>query len=266
MSKLESICDFFIFRERYKLTKYLENVLLYNSPNFYKYHLKANKERNFFWINNPKVAGSRINIDLINILLNKNLKNKQRGHYEIDWYKSVSDVSEKETIKLLFNKDIFKFSFVRNPYDRLVSSWTYFCIDLDKEHKNNNQVRTIMKQRGIKEEDNISFETFVNLVYDHWKQTGKFDNEHWFEQNKVIMYDLIGINFIGKLENFDKDYEYVLKKINAPKKFIKNFNKKENASTRNFDYKNLYNKDLQEKVYEMYEKDFTMFNYSKDLQ
>jgi hypothetical protein len=113
----------------------LNDVLKYNSGNFFKYHLKANKQRAFLWINNPKCAGSRIHIDLVNILLDADFKNEQRGHYQIDWYDDVSDVSVDQTVKLLFDDDVFKFAFVRNPYDRLLSAWAYFCIDLERNHE-----------------------------------------------------------------------------------------------------------------------------------
>jgi hypothetical protein len=217
-------------------------------------------------INNPKVAGSKIHIDLVNILLDADFKNEQRGHYQIDWYDDVSDVSVDQTVKLLFSDDVFKFAFVRNPYDRLLSAWSYFCIDLESDDINYNHVREIMKQRGTEFQGRITFQSFVDLIYSHWEQMGCFDNEHWFEQNKTIMYDLVNIDFIGKLENFQKDYTYVLSKLGAPDRFYRGLDEKENRSTRNDNLSEIYTGNLKDKLYEMYKKDFQIFGYNKNLQ
>ena len=80
------------------------------------------------------------------------------------------------------------------------------------------------------------------------------------------MYDLVNIDFIGKLENFQKDYTYVLSKLGAPDRFYKGLDWKENRSTRNDNLSEIYTGNLKDKVYEMYKKDFQIFGYNKNLQ
>jgi hypothetical protein len=45
----EFIYNYLFCREKYRLNNYLNDVLKYDPDNFFKYHLKANKERAFFF-------------------------------------------------------------------------------------------------------------------------------------------------------------------------------------------------------------------------
>lgn len=77
----------------------------------------------------------------------------------------------------------FKFAFVRNPYDLQVSNWKY----LNKQYN---------KQS--------SFEEYLNLF--ETKRTG-------FQSNYICDNEKIEVDFIGKFENINQDWLYIVNKI-----------------------------------------------------
>jgi len=144
--------------------------------------------------------------------------------------------------------DWFKFTFIRNPYERYMSLYAY-C----------------KRERWIPEE--LSHDDFLELINNVLKDKSK----HTFEIDRirnhaVPMYlfvcedEKIKMDFIGKFENLEKDIKYVCEKLDKPTpKRILHYNR---SSTKN--YKTYYSEELAKKVYDFYEKDFLIFGYNKN--
>jgi hypothetical protein len=102
----------------------------------------------------------------------------------------------KNTVEKQFS-NYYKFGFVRNPWDRVVSLY--------------------LRKEGIKMSDKLTFEEFTNWIQNS-SDTSIHSSVHknqldWFldENGKVI------VDFIGKFENLEDDYKIIMKKLGVDK-------------------------------------------------
>jgi hypothetical protein len=125
----------------------------------------------------------------------------------------------------IINGDYFKFTIVRNPWARLVSTYTNFLVRLPLE----SGIVTEMAKEAYRyshskdgcEEDfkSVSFNQFARYV----SVTDDSNvNIHCVSQSRFL--SDIKYDFIAKIENLDSDLSYLEKKLNFPVK-IKRFNK-----------------------------------------
>jgi hypothetical protein len=231
-------------------TPYLTHLALISSP------------KKFIYFRLYKCACSKITAALIEDLTAQTLNHRQSIH-SVKWYDEIETglQVDKNIESVLKDPTYFKFTFVRNPYDRLLSAWKNKIDNPDKEpdgREGNRQRRKISKNG-----ERVSFEEFVNLLYEQRDSSSLFD-KHWAPQHCLLLLPFIDYDFIGKIENFNDDFEYVLKKIDAKPEIIQQISMRINQTprTRRNDF---YTDDLRDKVYEIYEKDFELFGYQKEL-
>ncbi|GAA0871231.1 sulfotransferase family 2 domain-containing protein [Gangjinia marincola] len=142
----------------------------------------------------------------------------------------------------------FKFAFVRNPWDRLVS--TYF----------------FLKEGGITKKDALwarqhlgkfnDFESFVKgwLTEENISRSLHFQHQHVFLTKKNGQ---PGMDFIGRLENIDEDFSTIAKRLGIERTL-----RKRNTSSRKKDYHSYYTQETKAIVAQIYAKDISMFNYT----
>jgi hypothetical protein len=102
----------------------------------------------------------------------------------------------------------FKFSFVRNPWDRMISIYKHSGYS---------------KRCGFKE---YIFGDFMKM---HWK------HRHWFVgQQAGFLYDENGgklVDYVGRFENLQEDFDHVCKQIGIPLATVPHANKSKNETT-----------------------------------
>lgn len=132
---------------------------------------------------------------------------------------------------------LFTFGFVRNPWDKAVSEYSF------------------IKQRNPKDMFGVTFENFLtNWI---WKKEGKSYNYHKSTQSAF----LFGKNrdfspdFIGSFENLTKDFDYVCSILNI-KSRLKKINKSKHKP-----YQEYFTPPLIDFIGEKYEEDVKRFNY-----
>ncbi len=136
----------------------------------------------------------------------------------------------------------FKFGFVRNPWDRIISQFFY-----QKRRRDLNEFLNIDRE--------IDFKDFLYAIKD-----GEM-HVHWDEQWKFLM-DEEGnqmVDFIGRFENLQEDFDKVCDNINAAKIELPHEN-----FTVHEPYQYYYDDESRELVAEMYDKDIKLFNYKYD--
>lgn len=146
-------------------------------------------------------------------------------------------------------KIFFSFAFVRNPYDRLVSCYAN-KIAGNQKNKLPLKCQFLASEFGSKNEFKY-FVDFVSLL-----NIEKCDH-HIRLQSSLI--DLNNLIFIGRLENFQNDFNHVMQNLQIP--FVPTETVKHNVSNRK-SYQDYYNDPLLvEKVRKIYMKDINLFGY-----
>ena len=142
-------------------------------------------------------------------------------------------------------KEYYKFTFVRNPYDKLVSAWKY-C-DSKNDIKYN-----------LKDFIDTMDETKRYPGYSHAFIT---QTDHLLNLEETINFD-----YIGRFENLNEELVTILLKIGInPIKHIKTLsnNIKLNSNKIPVSYIDLYDDKLIEFVNTFFDKDFINFNFTK---
>jgi len=99
------------------------------------------------------------------------------------------------------------FSFVRNPVSRLVSCFSDFFVDL--KNGDTNQHLPPMEDRGFELTSSVdrNFEVFVDYVAESIADAPDICNRHWREQVCNLGFGHVTLDFIGKLETYQKDLQ-----------------------------------------------------------
>ena len=143
--------------------------------------------------------------------------------------------------------EYYKFTFVRNPWDRAYSDyiWIKKFANVKGSFKN-----YIKKEKGFKNIFNDN--TNENYLGDHLiPQTIFFDIEGKYK-----------LDFVGNFENFSVQIQDVLKALNIRK----NFDVFQNRTKRIKDYSKFYTNSNKNLVEQIYEKDIKLLNYSFEDQ
>lgn len=135
--------------------------------------------------------------------------------------------------------DAFKFSFVRNPWDRFVSA--YFC------------------QNHV-EKSKAGFNQFVQgavLAPEQYPNVG-INRTHFLPQWHFLLDndDEIGVDFIGKYESLQEDWSYVCNRVGVTDELCHE-RKVDHAY-----YEYYYTPDSWEAIGKMYERDIDLFRYN----
>jgi len=167
---------------------------------------------------------------------------------------------EKETKHLLASQakkiyreywdSYFKFSFVRNPWDRMVSCLNAYEDFFKLTYKGSLNFDEYKKEFGypITVENDYRFSKRGEILQDR-------HHEHCVYSN-ILDEEL---DFIGKFESLKKDIKIIQKKLNIKKDFP--FTSKEGASKRKKHYQHYYNEIGKKDVEDMFRKDILRYNY-----
>jgi len=185
----------------------------------------------------PKNASSSIH---------KILENQTDVHHNHRTYIDILSENDPELIE-----NYYSFAICRNPYDRFVSAYEY------------------MKQNSGGEW-NPSFEDAVNEFYS--RGTHFYTSEDiifWPQHRFVTIKNIILVDDIIKYEDMNGSWSGVVEKISKdlPPTFSRpsNIIPRENITyiREERNWEDYYTPELKEKVYHLYQKDFTLFKYQK---
>lgn len=203
--------------------------------------------RKFLFIHVPKTGGQSIERSVLKsynltwddkdqFLMGKNpdyIQQKTSHHFShlrASEFLKYNHISEQQ-----FN-EYFKFSFVRNPWRRVVSFYYYLDYNTRMEFD-----RFVMTQ--LEPTRNLRLIPFLKPQHDY-----------------LYIDDNLSVDYLGRTETMAQDFQNIKNKIGLG--HLKQIPKLNTSTPDNKDWKNLYNQRLIKKVHSLYEKDIDSFKYT----
>ena len=197
-----------------------------------KIYKKHNDVFKCIYVHVPKVAGISIETSLFK---------EKVGHHTIMEYKNEDE-------NRFFN--YYKFSFVRNPYDRLRSAFYYLKKggrnEHDKQWADNNLF------------DIECLEEFIDRLKDDTYRKVVLNQVHFRPQYQfVCVNDFVAVDFLGRYESLSRDFSLVADKLGSDAVLSKM-----NSSEYMLSLNDEYSESMKKIVFSVYEKDFELLDYA----
>jgi len=174
------------------------------------------------------------------------LRNPSDSSHDHAMYIDILSQNDPELVE-----SYYSFAICRNPYDRFVSAWEYL--------KNYEEVRWP-----------LTFEETVNTFHKRGRFFYTNEDLVWWPQarfvaiKKIVLVDKI-LRYETLAEEWPSIIEEIMKKVpdgySRPKDILDRVNASNGREGRN--WQDYYTPELKEKVYELYRRDFELFNYTK---
>lgn len=198
-------------------------------------------EINCLFIHLPKVAGNSIM---------QSLGTKWEDHKDLHRYREELGAESLEKL--------FKFTFVRNPWDRILSEYNF----QRKKHQRADTVRLFLdKEDGSAR----SFSEWVEYAFSHpddhhTKQWGGKTSDHVHRMSPQVDWisldSKIGVDFVGRLENLKEDFNTICDRLELPRRKLRRKNRKFH-----WHYSRYYDDATQKLVTDYYQRDIDTFGY-----
>ena len=196
-----------------------------------------NHKHKFIFIHIPKTAGTSIRNSFDMNGYDKKVVRKSYPHSR------CSEVKEYCGEKIW--DEYFKFSFVRNPFDRFVSTYFYFK-DYGRDNFGDMLTGYIVNRFSSFEDFT---KNFINIP------SKLFAYPHFNEQ--VCWTSNMDFDFIGRFENVEEDFKTICKKIEKPYRRMPHHKRSRNRKH----YTEYYNDETRQIIENKYAKDLDHFGY-----
>lgn len=148
----------------------------------------------------------------------------------------------------------YKFSIVRNPWDRVISAFNYTKMDKSYWHDNINQVTPHPDYELLK---NKSFKEFCEMLK---KNRNLLRHEAWHPQHKWIVKqnnsNMLMVDCVLRFENLERDFSYLCQRLD-----IRNINLPRINPSNHEHYRQYYTDETKLVIEDVYEKDIELFKY-----
>lgn len=205
------------------------------------------KRKRVVYLEMPKVANTSIKASIL-------------GYQNLEDSITIQIIASEQIVHELNEKqkDYFKFTFVRNPFERLVSCYEskyktdqkYLGKELEHLWYDYYLFGYIKKDKG--------FDSFVRKIY---RIPNCLKDFHFIPQYNIIFdkKKQCMVDYVGKIENIDKVYPKLCKKYMFDE--LPHMNRSEKKTW--MDY---YTKKTAQMVYQMYRKDIVKFGYTNEYK
>ncbi|MEY8216329.1 MAG: sulfotransferase family 2 domain-containing protein [Colwellia sp.] len=190
----------------------------------------SNKDFECVFVHIPKTAGTSLQKTLFNFA--------HTGHFRWDEYRAMN--------RKKFD-NYYKFAFVRNPWDRVVSAYFYLNNgggnEIDKKWS-----ESVLAKYASFDEFVLNWLTLDNVkTWNHFVPQAEFifdDKDH------------MRVDFCGRFENINEDFLVVSNKLGSERK-LKDLNKSSRGN-----YAQYYTAETKAVVAKVYERDIRLLGYS----
>lgn len=224
---------------------------------------------NLIYLAVPKAASSRIRSNLASMLGNDT---ETGWRSDQNWRVHKRNASGlqaprhglRQFNRLAHDPAALRFTFVRNPYTRLLSCWA----DQYRDHPlvaGYGRVEVYLKHREradpslpVGPQAMLSFEDFVRFACAsaNWRI-----DKHWQVQSDIVESPAIAFDLIGKTENFNQDFAVVLDHVKASSALRESAIAPFHTSSRRGSVADYFTQDTAKLVQQAYERDFDAFGY-----
>jgi len=157
------------------------------------------------------------------------------------FFNGHTHTTHAEVLKLDKYKNYYKFAFVRNPYDKMVSEFKWFT----------NSTHKYPLKKVKKFYHGTTFKCFLKKFF----SSNVGDPYHRYDYMKILK-PLEQMDFIGRFENLHEDFNNVCRNIGISGKTLPH-----NYKTETTHYTKYYDDETRQLVAEKYAKDIEYFGY-----
>lgn len=198
------------------------------------------KDKQFVFFHIPKTAGGSMTA-LLSKYTDKQIDIKDKSQQ--GWMTRYHVPTKKQSFNSMHSfvdphyndhncKDMFSFSFVRNPYTRIISLYKFI-----KRYRHLTFLG-FCQYLNVKKEANVNQYKYLTL------------------QNEIPL------DFVGRYENIKEDFNNVCEEIGIPERYIDlGFEHKQDL----INYKDYYCDESKKIIDNIFDMDFKTFNYKKEL-
>lgn len=227
---------YFLRRARFMVTqrdRYLKFKRLREGISQEGYTLKPFDDLQCIFVHVPKCAGQSIRATLF--------ENLQPGHINIYTYQQIYP-------KKVFDR-YFKFTIVRNPWDRLVSA--YLFMQAGGAHR---------KDQEWAEEYLAPYPDFASFIREGLHRQEILNWPHFRPQVEFLkgQFGRIEMDFVGRLENIQEDFQVIRDQLGVSRDLM--FINK--TITKRDSYQSYYTDELRDIAGKIYQEDLEVFEYS----
>ena len=201
----------------------------------------VNRKNKSIFIHNPKTAGTSIRNSFPIEEYGKLTRHRLYPH-------NPASVVKRHVGKKCWD-EYFTYGFVRNPYDRCVSYYFF--------HRSDQYRFPPAKEDAYKPFDVWIKERFNQHLMIKRNDTDKFGKGAFVQLTQSAYLD-IDVDFIGRYETLQDDFDYVCEQLNIETYKLPHYNK----SKQHNHWESYYTDELKEVVYNYFEDDFKNFGYA----
>jgi len=211
--------------------------------------MRISHKHKFVFLSVPKTGSSSIREALFpysDILSNGDTKSPYFHHVS-------AKVLKNHFRKMGWNwDDYFKFAFVRDPWDKLVSSYNYA---LNMAGNTSNLIPDVFKIKCLEIEKLKGFEEYLEYI-----RNNMISNQYLNQYLKLYSDegDLL-IDFVGNFETIQDDFNHALDEIGLPRVALPHINKSKHKH-----FTECYSEQGRSLVAEMFKEDVDKFGYTFD--
>ena len=197
------------------------------------------------YIHIPKCAGTSIDYALLSRYYSKFDKTNKIW----EQHASAQQIKSHYASKNQWN-NYFKFAIIRNPFDRIVSSYNFLCRRMKPcNFRDRMLFKDFVFRRG--EFKDMLYPSLIIKRENEYHQIGP-SFSYLFDENNNLLVD-----HIGKFENLKEEWGFICEQLKVKLK-LNHHNK---YSRDNKHYRDYYDDETKEFVAKTYEKDLEMFEY-----
>ena len=230
-------------------------------------HIDALVQQKLIYVNVPKCASTSIKMILSRLVGRKPVSLEQLHKRKYSGLQSPFQIGISAFYRLATDPTTLRFSFVRNPYERLVSAWADKFQDRRLVSGNSFIEKYLARRVEIDQRlphgEHLTL-TFADFVTYATATASLRVDAHWALQDDILSMPRLALDFIGHVETFTDDIGRVLDHVHADQ-WLRRAAVMPMRASPHHAWPLYYTQDLADRVYRAYERDFHRFGYLRTI-